>query len=311
MDIPAVRPRALRPGDTIGIIAPAGPIENREALYLGIAALERLGFRVRFDDRIFESLRYLAGSDRARAEELMRSFEDPGIQAILALRGGFGCSRLIGLLDEKRLRHNPKLFMGFSDLTTLHLFFRRRFGWITIHGPNAMTIATALADPEQERHLCSLWRDPGYLPRFLFPQATAWLPGTAEGKITGGCLSLVVASLGTPYEIKTEGKILFLEDLGEAPYRVDRMLTQLKLAGKVDEVAGILLGTFHECKPDKGDYTVEETLRDFVEELGVPALAGFPAGHGPNNWALPLGVSVRIEAESRQVEVIEPVVEPA
>ena len=137
MDIPTIHPRALRPGDTIGIVAPAGPVESRESVAAGVAVLERMGFHVRFDERIFEVQKYLAGADVARAAELMRCFESPDIQAILPLRGGYGCARLIPLLDERRLRHNCRVFMGFSDLTTLHLFFRRRLGWTTAHGPMA------------------------------------------------------------------------------------------------------------------------------------------------------------------------------
>jgi len=305
MDIPTTHPRPIRPGSTIGIAAPAGPVENRDALDLGIATLQRLGFKVRFDDRIFQSLRYLAGPDEARAEELQRLFEDPGIDAILALRGGYGCSRLIPLLDERRLRPHCKLFIGFSDLTTLHLFFRRRFGWVTIHGPMAASPVLGNISAGQEKNLYSLLTDPAYLPRYAFPQLESWAPGIAEGKLVGGCLSLVTASIGTPYQIKTEGKILFLEDLGEAPYRVDRMLTHLRLAGMLDSVAGILLGEFHDCNPESGDYTVEETLRENLVRLGVPILAKFPAGHGPDNWALPLGVRVRLDCGAREVEALE------
>ncbi len=308
MDIPTVHPCALQSGDTIGIIAPAGTIEQKDVLEQGVATLTRMGFRVRYDARIFQSLRYLAGDDRSRAEELRRYFEDPGIQAIIPLRGGYGCARLIPLLDEGRLRAHCKVFMGFSDMTTLHLYFRRRFGWVTIHGPMATSAPLGSIDAQQERHLLSLWTDPNYLPQLSFPELETWSPGAAEGKLTGGCLSLLVASLGTPYEMKTEGKILFLEDLGEEPYRLDRMLTQLQLAGKLDSVAGILLGNFHDCDPETGKYSAAETLRDILIRLEVPILAGFPAGHGPQNWAFPLGIKVRLDADARSVEFLEPAV---
>jgi muramoyltetrapeptide carboxypeptidase len=308
MDIPTIHPPAIRTGDTIGIIAPAGSLEERSAFEQGVARLEGLGFRVRFDDRIFQSLRYLAGDDAARANELMRYFEDPGIKAILSLRGGFGCSRLIPLLEEKRLRPYCKLFMGFSDLTTLHLYFRRRFGWITIHGPMAASQSLPGPGSGEASHFLSLLTDSRYLPSFSFPELETWFPGVAEGKLAGGCLSLVVASLGTPYEIKTEGKVLFLEDLSEPPYRIDRMLTQLRLAGKLDSIAGILLGRFTDCEPTQGNYTLRECLQDLVVDLNVPVLANFPAGHGPENWALPLGVKIRLNADSRLVEFLEPAV---
>ncbi len=311
MDIPIVHPPAIRPGGTIGIIAPAGPLEDRSLFTEGIAALERLGFRVRYDERIFDSLRYLAGDDTARAGELTRYLEDPGIHGIVSLRGGYGCSRLLPFLDERRLRHCCKVFMGFSDLTTLHLFFRRRFGWITFHGPMAASPALSTLGPEQANHLLSLLGNPDYLPSLAFPQLEMWSPGVAEGRLTGGCLSLVVSSLGTHYEIQTEGKVLFLEDLGEPPYRIDRMLTQLRLAGKLDEVAGFLLGSFIDCEPTQADYTLREPLKEILAGLQVPVLANFPAGHGPENWALPLGVRVRLDADARAVSLLEPAVRKA
>jgi muramoyltetrapeptide carboxypeptidase len=309
MDIPRVHPGALHPGDAIGIVAPAGPIVSRDALDKGIASLERLGFRTRFDERIFESWRYLAGDDASRAGELMRYFDDPEIRAIISLRGGFGCSRLIPLLDEGRLRSRCKIFMGFSDLTTLHLYFRRRFGWVTIHGPMATSAVLGDLEGTQEDHIVRLWTDSTYRPVFSFPQLETWHPGVGEGELIGGCLSLVVASLGTPYEIKTEGKILFLEDLGEPPYRIDRLLTQLRLAGKLTNLRGIILGTFGECEPLTEGHTLEETLRERLAELELPILAKFPAGHGRENWAIPLGVKVRLDAGKRRIEFLESTVE--
>ena len=306
MDIPTIRPAALQPGDTIGIVAPAGPVENRDALAGGIAALRAMGFRVRYDERIFESRRYLAGTDASRAEELMRYFESPEIQGVVSLRGGYGCSRLIPLLDKKRLRRQCKVFMGFSDMTTLHLFFGRRFGWVTLHGPMATSQSLADMTPDRGEHLRRLWTDPGYLPEFSFPEMQAWHHGTAEGGLTGGCLSIIVASLGTPYEIQTEGKILFLEDHGEEPYRLDRMITQLHLAGKLDGVAGLLLGTFGGCAPEKGDYTAADTLRELFENMNVPIMSNFPAGHGADNWPFPLGLPVRLDADNNHIQFLKP-----
>jgi muramoyltetrapeptide carboxypeptidase len=264
-----------------------------------------MGFRVQFNDRIFQSSRYLAGDDPSRAEELMRAFEDSSVQAIIALRGGYGCSRLIPLLSEKRLRHNPKIFMGFSDLTTLHLFFRRRFGWITIHGPVAISSALSNIAPDQENHLLSLWTDPGYRPTLHFPQLEAWVSGSAEGVLAGGCLSIIAASIGTPYEIKTEGKILLLEDHGEPPYRLDRMLTHLHQANKLQSLAGLLIGEFSNCEPDEGHYTAKDTLHDILTELQVPIIANFPAGHGPNNWAVPLGAKLKIDGDARTISFMD------
>jgi muramoyltetrapeptide carboxypeptidase len=303
MDIPTIQPPKLKTGDTISIVAPAGTVEQRQGVEKGIAVLERMGFRVRYRDRIFQSFRYLAGSDHDRAEELMEAFEDPSIQAVMALRGGYGCSRLIPLLQERRLRQHPKVFVGFSDLTTLHMFFRRRFGWVTVHGPMAASIGNITAD--QENHFVSLLTDPGYVPTLRFDQLETWSPGSAEGIIAGGCLAIVAASIGTPYEIKTEGKILFLEDQGEPPYRLDRMLTHLYLAGKLQNVAGILLGSFLDCEPTQGNYTAADALRDILKNLKIPIIAGFPAGHGFENWAIPLGVKVRLDADACSIEFLD------
>ena len=308
MDIPNIHPAALRPGSTICVIAPAGPVENADALDRGIATLERLGFRVRYDRRIFESARYLAGDDRARAQELMRAFEDPAIDGVVSLRGGYGCARLLPHLEEGRLRPHCKLFMGFSDLTTLHLHFRRRFGWVTVHGPMMTSVPLAELRPDQELHLVSLLTDPEYRPRLSFPGLQAWKPGVAEGRLAGGCLSLVVASLGTPYEIRTEGRILFFEELGEEPYRLDRMITQLRQAGKLDRPAGIMLGSFEKCETEGASYRSAEVLADLLCDLDVPVLANFPAGHGEQNWALPFGVRVRLDADSPSLELLEPTV---
>jgi muramoyltetrapeptide carboxypeptidase LdcA involved in peptidoglycan recycling len=148
------------------------------------------------------------------------------------------------------------------------------------------------------------------VPSFSFSELQTWVPGSAEGELTGGCLSLVVASLGTPYELSTDGKILLLEDLGEPPYRIDRMLTQLRLARKLDRIAGLLLGNFQDCEPTNSAYTLKETLRDLLGNMEVPVLAHFPAGHGTENWALSLGTRVRLDASSHRVEFLEPAVAP-
>jgi muramoyltetrapeptide carboxypeptidase len=308
MDIPAIQPPRLKMGDTISIVAPGGPIKLRDDLERGIATLQKMGFCVRFDERILQSSRYLAGDDAARAEELMRAFEDPSVKAIVALRGGYGCARLIPLLGEERLRPYPKIFMGFSDLTTLHLLFGKCFGWITIHGPMATSPALGNMAADQRRHLLSLWTDPQYRPTLSFAQLETWIPGVAEGALTGGCLSIIAASIGTPYEVQTEGKILFLEDQGEAPYRLDRMLTHLYLSGKLQTVAGLLLGSFQDCEPTQGNYTAADALREILTRLKVPILANFPAGHGEAHWAIPLGAKVRLDANARSIEFVDPAV---
>jgi muramoyltetrapeptide carboxypeptidase len=305
MDIPVVRPRPLRPGETIAIVAPAGPVSSRDEVLKSVATLEAMGFRVAYSERIFSCERYLAGPDPARAEELMGAIENPDIHAILSLRGGYGCSRLISLLDPQRIRNHCKIFMGFSDVTTLHLYLRRCCGWITLHGP--MTTSPSLAHPKDREfeHLRRTWTDPTYTPTLSFPEMESWMPGIAEGELTGGCLSLVAASIGTSYEPVMDGKILFLEDLGEPPYRLDRMLTQLELAHKLDRISGVVLGNFQECDLSQ-TREIDETLIEKFRKLQVPVLAKFPSGHGPENWVLPLGARVRIDAYRGCLELLEP-----
>lgn len=309
MNIVMTQPQRLKQGSAIAVVAPAGPMTSREVFDRGIAALNRMGFSARFTGRVSQSYRYLAGSDAGRADELIQAIEDPSIQAIIALRGGYGCARLIPLLNERRIRENRKVFIGFSDLTTLHLFFNN-CGWITFHGPMAGTEALAEISAEREEHLVSLLTDPGYKPVFRFPQLESLSSGTAEGILTGGCLSLVAASIGTPYEIQTEGRILFLEDTGEPLYRIDRMITHLRLAGKLDSAAGFLFGSFSDCGPAAKDYSLYDVLRDVLSGLNMPILANFPAGHIPDNWALPLGVRVKIDADAKAVYFMESAVCP-
>jgi muramoyltetrapeptide carboxypeptidase len=307
MNINAMQPQGLKPGSTIAVVAPAGPIASRVVFDRGIAALENMGFRTRFDDRIFQSYHYLAGRDDDRAEELMRAIEDPSVQAIIALRGGYGSARLIPLLDERRVRGNCKIFIGFSDVTTLHLFFNK-CGWVTFHGPMAANAALAEISANCEKHLVSLLTDPDYRPVLKFFQLECWSSGAAEGVLTGGCLSLVEASLGTSYEIQTKGKILFLEDTGEPSYRVDRMITHLRLAGKLDSAAGLLLGNFSNCGAQVGFYSIDDVLKDVLSGLNIPILANFPAGHVREHWALPLGVTARIDADALTLSFLEPAV---
>ncbi|MEJ2110541.1 MAG: LD-carboxypeptidase [Acidobacteriota bacterium] len=305
MNIPILQPPALKKGDTVAVIAPAGPIKSREALNRSIAILEHLGFRVHFEERIFQSTRYLAGADRSRSEELMQAFEDDSINAVIGLRGGYGCSRLIPYLKKKRIGKNPKIFMGFSDLTTLHLYFNFQLGWMTFHGPMMLNPGIGSHPSEQQSHLFALWTDPGYKPVFSFDRLQGWNPGRAEGRLVGGCLSNLVAGIGTSCEIDTEGAVLFLEEVGEFPYRLDRMLTQLDQSKKLKSVAGIILGNFLECEQPKSEYSAMDVLKDILRPYPFPVLANFPAGHGPDNWAIPFGTRVRLDADTPSVSFLE------
>jgi len=308
-----IKPAALHPGDTVAIVAPAS---NLKADYLarGVAELERLGFRVKYEPGILDKARYTAGDDDRRAAELMRAFVDPEIKAVWAARGGYGSMRLFNLLDEKALGEHPKIFIGYSDMTALHLYFYRRFGWVTFHGPMA---AKDLAGGEEHYDRDILIRavtSASPLGELGSPQTEMLHPGAGgrvSGRLVGGCLSLIAAMMGTPDELDMRGSILFLEDTATRPYAVDRMLRQLKLAGKLIEVRGIVFGEMIDCvqHADQG-YRIQDVLAECTTDLGVPVMFGLPSGHSPRgNLTLPLGVTATLDADRGVLSIDEAPVE--
>jgi muramoyltetrapeptide carboxypeptidase len=296
-----IKPKALQPQDTVAIVAPAS---NLKADYLsrGIRELERLGFRVQHEAGILDKGLYTAGSDERRAAELMRAFADPDIKAVWAARGGYGVMRILDRLDEKILRAHPKIFIGYSDLTALHLYLYRRFGWVTFHGP--MAAKDLAGGPEHYDEATLRAALTSAMPmgeirsdklRVLHRGAT----GTVSGRLLGGCLSLIAAMMGTPDELDTRDAILFLEDTGMRPYAIDRMLQQLKLAGKFDAVRAIVFGEMTDCvQHAEQGYTLDDVLADCTAHLNIPVLAGLPSGHSPlGNLTLPLGVMATVDAD--------------
>ncbi len=292
-----IRPPVLQPGDTVAIVAPAS---NLKADYLarGRAELERLGFRVRYRDDILSRDRYTAGSDERRAAELMEAFTDETVKAVWAARGGYGAMRLFDRLDFEALSRYPRIFIGYSDLTALHLLFFNRLGWVTFHGPMA---ARELADgePAYDRD-CLLRALTSTKP--LGPVGSPGLEALhgsepVTGRLIGGCLSLISATIGTPAEIETRDSILFLEDTATKPYALDRMLQHLRLSGKFDAVRGIVFGEMTDCEqhPDQG-YRLQEVLADCTAGLGIPVLFGLKSGHSPvGNLTLPLGLEATLD----------------
>lgn len=292
--------RAIRPGARVGIAAPAGPIDA-DRLEAGEQLIRRMGFEpVRRAD-VTARLGYLAGDDERRAAELAELVEDPDIQAILCARGGYGASRIIGRLDPARFRAARKPLVGYSDVTTLLLWQRRRAGLMGIHGP--MLERSEPLAPDVVSSLSRALTGAGTpAPLVGRPMRGGW----AEGRLTGGSLSLTVASLGTPWEVDTRGAILMLEDITEPPYRIDRMLQQLLAAGKLASVVGVGVGVMRDC--DDGRYPdrdLECVLRDALEPLGVPVVVDMPFGHGPCNLAWPHGGRAAIDGDRGEVELLE------
>jgi muramoyltetrapeptide carboxypeptidase len=293
-----VKPPALCPGDKVGIVAPASNIK-RNPLEQGCAVLRRIGYEPVYSESILERDLYFAGSVERRARELEDMFERDDVRAIICARGGYGSNYLLKLLDLKKIAAHPKIFVGYSDLTCLLTRFSDAGNLVTFHGPmvtkdfgadDGVDIASCTAalggDSEWE-----IGADSGARPM---------VEGQAEGILYGGCLSILVASLGTPYEIGTDGTILFLEDVSAKPFQIDRMLMQLKLAGKLNGVRGIVFGEMLDCRqsPDQ-DYTLEEVVMRLVGDLKIPVAFGLRSGHvSRSNVTLPVGVHARLEVAS-------------
>ena len=291
-----IRPPALRPGDTIGVIAPAGPI-SPDALAVGLAALQRRGYRPFHLPGILDRDWYFAGSVRRRVDELHSMFADPEVKGIVCFRGGYGSNYLLPHLDLELLRDHPKFFCGCSDVTTLLTYMCDRVGLVVFHGP--MLQRDAQPDGVDEESWFAVAAGSSYL-RTFGQEVQTLVPGEADGIMYGGCLSLLCASLGTPYEIETHDTILFLEDVAEPAYRIDRMLMQLKLAGKFAAVRGVLFGEMLDCARGAEGYSLQEVVLRVVGELGVPVAYGLRSGHvSRGNITIPLGVAAHLDAGAR------------
>jgi len=295
--IPRVKPPALQRGDTIGIVAPASNI-RRDALDAGCEALRRLGYKPFYLDSILEKDLYFAGSVERRVRELEEMFLRDDVRAIVCARGGYGVNYLLEALNLEDIKAHPKIFVGYSDITALQIELLDSVGLVTFHGPMvakdfSVAAGVDLASWEAAMTGKTSWTlelGPG-------SGAKPLLPGSGEGVLYGGCLSLLVASLGTPYEISTAGTILFIEDMAEKPYRIDRMLMQLKFAGKLSGVRGIVFGEMLDCvQSNAQDYSLEEVVLRVIGDLGVPVAYGLRSGHVSGaNITLPLGVRAALE----------------
>jgi muramoyltetrapeptide carboxypeptidase len=307
-----VKPPALRSGDLVGIVAPASNIKCAD-LEAGCDALRTAGYRPFYLDSILERDVYFAGSPTRRARELEEMFVRDDVRAIICARGGYGANYLLRELDFDKIRAHPRVFIGYSDVTTLLTYLLDLTGLAVFHGP---MVAKDWAHAEGAD--LSSWQSalsgsaPWDVP--LNAGVTAMVDGDADGILYGGCLSILVASLGTPYEIRTEGKILFLEDVAAKPFQIDRMLMQLKLAGKLDSVRGIVFGEMLDCVQGANqDYTLQEVVMRIVGDLGIPVAYGVRSGHVTSgNITLPFGVRAKLSISGTDVSlrILESAVTP-
>ena len=288
-------PPALKPGDRIGIVSPASPFA-REEFDAGVAEIERLGFVPVYDDSVFaRESGYLSGSAQLRAGAFMRYWDDPSIRALIAVRGGYGSAHLLPLLDAQHVSTRPKLFIGYSDNTALLSWLTCHCAMPALHGPMLERRLARGAPGYDESSFMALVQ--GGRGLVLAPDGLLVLAeGEASGRLFGGTLTQLVASLGTPYAFDPpDGSILFIEDVNERPYRLDRMLTQLTQSGILNRAAALVFGEMRGCDEPEGDITARGAIQRFIQGFAGPVLFGFPSGHtvGPC-WTLPLGVRVRV-----------------
>jgi len=300
-----VKPPPLRPGDIVGIVAPASNV-NRNDLNKGCDGLRRAGYRPFYFDSILEQDMYFAGSVDRRARELENMFLREDIKAIICARGGYGANYLLESIDLKIIQSHPKIFVGYSDLTALLTYFSDAAGLVTFHGPMvAKDWAHGDGVDTASWHAALSGTEAWELTSDAASGMVGLAAGYGEGLLYGGCLSILVASLGTPYEIKTADKILFLEDVAEKPYKIDRMLMQLKLAGKLHDVRGIVFGEMRDCLQNQNQgYTLQEVVMRLVGELGIPVAYGLPSGHVTSgNITLPIGVRAALTVKDSKVSL--------
>ena len=308
--------KPLPPGGTIGVAALASPYDMRSELERGIEWWESHGYRVKLAPGVHDRDDYVAGSPEQRAQDLNALFADPEVDVVQTLRGSFGSSELIPHLDFDLIGANPKPFMGYSDITSLHVPIHQRAGFPTFYGPGLMGVGAPETTEFTRQHVLKALTDPrGEVPRDPDdPYVRTIAPGKATAPLVGGCLWLLSQTLGTPWELETDGAILFFEDVDAPPYYIDGQLTQLRHAGKLDNLLGVVVGEMHGCdfadeSSPVSEWRASKSLEDVLEKhlagLGVPVLYKLPLGHGRNLASIPLGVRVTLDADQRTLTVEE------
>ena len=313
-----IRPKRLKAGDSVALVSPASATFNTVDLQIARESLEALGFKVRTGEHMLERHGNLAGEDKARAEDLNKAFADTSVAAVHAIRGGWGSARLLPYLDYDTIRRNPKVLIGYSDITALHMAIQARTGLVTFHGPIGLGRWDPYSLDYYKRVLFNgetvtysnkqgISTERNALTQVEFRTQTI-TPGKARGKLLGGNLTVLTTILGSPYVPEWDDTILFCEDVQEDLYRVDRMMTQLKLAGILAKIKGFVFGGCSECGPGNGNYgalTLEEILKDHVKPLGIPAWQGAMIGHAQPQWTLPEGAQVEIDAGAATIRLLE------
>lgn len=318
-----IKPPALpEEGATIAVIAPATSPQTRSGIEQATEYFESRGHKVVFGQHIRKVHGYFAGTDAERAEDLQWALSEPGIDMVLAVEGGYGTARLHDLIDWDAVG-DPRIVCGFSDLTALHLALAAHAGWLTFYGPNFLRFTREKGEweltPETEAWFHRAFEPDPLGPVFQDPENPYVLTvgeGVAEAPLVGGCLTLLAASIGTPYEVQTDGRVVMIEDLNTEPYLIDTALNHLIRAGKLQKAAGFVFGTDVNLKPQtipeevESSLSIEEMLDELIAPLGIPAISNVPVGHGKHMATMPLGATVRIDGAGKSLEVLEAAVEP-
>ncbi|ANY18569.1 putative murein peptide carboxypeptidase [Tsuneonella dongtanensis] len=308
------KPPFLNPGDTVAVVAPASAVGSDDGLDRAEYWLRSMGLVPKFGPHVGDRHGYLAGTDADRAADLNAAYRDPDVKAVFAVRGGWGAARILPLLDWDAIRNNPKLLIGYSDVTALHLAFAVRAGYATIHGGNA-TSGWYKQGWESLWHLAFAGARP--VLGGMETEAETSRPGRtitggkARGRLLGGNMTILSTLMGTPWVPDFDGAVLFLEDINEAEYRMDRMFQQLRLAGVLDGLAGVVFGQCTRCastEPDYDGFTVDQVVDQYLAPLGVPAFTGANIGHVANQLSLPSGAEVELDADARTIKVLKPIV---
>lgn len=297
-------PKKLRKGDTIGVIAPASPPDMKR-LQQAIPFFTNLGLNVKLGKYINQTYGYLAGTDEQRLADLHDMIADKEVRAIIFARGGYGTGRIAASIDYELIKDNPKIIWGYSDITYLHTAIRQKTGLVTFHGPMpASDIADPSFDEISSNSFCQLFNPITLVYDERIAPLDVLVEGVGTGELVGGNLSLITSTLGTEFEIETDGKILCLEDIGELPYRIDSMLNQLKLAGKLDQVSGIVVGDFANADPnDKPSLSLEEVFEYYFSDLHCPVMTGFKIGHCFPHFAVPLGREATLNTVNKTLTI--------
>ncbi len=313
--LPKIKPKKLKKGDTIGLVAPGYAIKP-EVLERALATLKEMGFKTFHTDRLIGNHGYFSNTDEERAKDVNEMFVNPDIDGILCARGGYGCTRILDKLDYENIRNNPKVLIGFSDITALIQAIYKETGLVCFHGPVGSTLDDTFSQKYFKKVLMkgkdsqkiknAKLTDPEFLKNSEYERYTI-TNGYCEGELAGGSLTLVNALIGTPHEIDFTDKLVFLEDVEEAPYRIDRMLTQLIEGPTLKKAKGILFGVCKGCHREKKEdnFTLKEVIMDRIAPLGMPAAYGMSFGHVPNNFTLPVGTRASFNATELSLELLE------